>query len=140
MTTLLPTHHCFDDAAEYLDARVRAAPDPLVDLASLRLVHAVARFPIDQPEAGKPFAHAWCEERITLGGKPRAVVWHAALLPNGVRVYLCSPRAHYYHELRVAATTRYTLRQVFEENQRSGTYGPWRPEYLALVRGATPAP
>jgi hypothetical protein len=141
-TTLFPTHHCFDDALEFLGARVARHP-ALARGRSLRLVHGIclgprgegvaASFGVDVVAPGQPFAHAWVEEAT----RP-AVVWQSGLDAAGGVVFVAIPRSIFYGTMRVGLRTRYTVREAWHENQRTGTYGPWKAEYRALCR--TPAP
>lgn len=152
---LYPTRTCFDDAIRFLEMRVTADPR-LAFGTDLVLVHGIARVPDDQDPAlcadapGSAYAHGWVEETIPLhridpasaaqlrpewfveGDAARLVLaWYAGL-DAGRKVYVSSPAPQYYAGLRVTQTTRYTIREVLAENQRSNTYGPWRAEYLAL--------
>jgi hypothetical protein len=133
-----PTHSCFDDAIAYLEMRVRIDPD-LVFGDALVLVHGIARaaaatdaVAFEALAPGDPFAHAWVEEG--------ELVWQAGVLEDGAQVAFAVARTEFYAQLRIEAATRYTLRQVWEENCRSGTFGPWRPEYQALCRGGAGRP
>lgn len=133
MIVLQPTGKCFDDAIEFIEESVTRDPD-LAFNGGLWLVHAIARIPEGQEQAGDLFAHAWCEQRVEFGGLPRGVVWHSALAPAGHRIYLPEPRARYYRRLRVVNWTSYSIQEIWVENQRHGTHGPWLPEYLALTK------
>src|SRR4051812_26554030 len=129
MRTLYPTHHCFDDALDYL---TELALDPstawIIRAPDTFLVHGIALMPetggLSAP--GTPYAHAWVE----LGGD----VIQAGLLASGERIFYRKPKAEHYAKLRIQHATRYTMRQALEENRRSNNYGPWKPEYLARVR------
>jgi hypothetical protein len=116
--TIHPTHHCFDDALDFLALRVISNPSLAQD-PSFVLVHGIRLAPDDVTL----FAHAWVEHG--------SQVWDAGLL-DGRRVAFTADRAEYYRHGRVQCTTRYTCRQAFEENRASGHYGPWLPAYLAL--------
>lgn len=130
MTFLLATGKCFDDAVDYISMVVLHEP-ARAHGTDLILVHGIARIPDDNPEdAGVRFAHAWVEDR--------GVVLDAKLL-DGERLYVVHVRDEYYARMRVEAATRYTVRQVWQQNRRTKTYGPWRPEYLALVKDPPPA-
>jgi hypothetical protein len=125
MATILPTQSCFDDAIEYLEMRVRLNP-ALAWGKTLILVHAIC-LAAEGPHAGEPFAHAWVEEDGRCGS--------AGLLDGGERIWMTVAREEWYAAHRVQQSTRYTLRDVWRENQQSGHYGPWRPEYRALCGG-----
>lgn len=115
---ILPTHHCFDDALDFIEERLRRNASAL----HLVLVHGIALGP-SGPHEGEPFAHAWVEEDD--------VAWDCGML-DGQRVYYSLERGEFYASLRIQDFTRYTLREAWQENQRSGHYGPWKAEYAAL--------
>lgn len=114
---LLSTHHCFDDALDYLNQRVLAEPH-LARWSTLWLVHGIA-----QNKAGELYAHAWCEE----GGR----CWDAAIA-EGQRVWYAVPRDEFYAARQIQETTRYTVRSACRHNLTSGHYGPWEEKYRAL--------
>lgn len=120
--TIEPTHSCFDDAIAYLEGCVRADPT-LAHGDRLVLVHGIGRYPEGQPNAGERFAHAWVEEA--------GLCWDAGLI-DGQRVVWSATIAEYYTNLRMETTTRYTCREVWHHNRRSGHFGPWEPVYQAL--------
>lgn len=124
---ILPTHTCFDDSLDLICDRVRDVP-ALARSRHLRLVHGIALMPLYQPDAGRPFAHAWVEE---------AGYCYTFGLMNGERVMVREARDSFYARLRVRVTTRYTVHQAYLENVRTGHYGPWLEMYLQYVR--TPA-
>jgi hypothetical protein len=121
-TVIMPTHHCFDDALEYISDRVIADPE-LAFSSRLMLVHAIAQAP-DGPKKGEPFAHAWVEE-------DGDTVWASGLI-DGERIWFACARAEYHEHLRVQAVTTYTIREAWEQNKASGHFGPWKDEYRAL--------
>jgi hypothetical protein len=125
--TILPTHHCFDDALELLIDFVLADP---ARASSVRLVHGIGRYPAQYLDDGhlKPgdyFAHAWLEEG--------PIVWESGLV-DGAQVAYAVDRSEHHAYLQIVCGTYYSLLAAWHENQRTGTYGPWRPEYLALCR------
>lgn len=128
--TIFPTHHCFDDALDFITARVRQDP-AVAESDTLTLVHGIARLPNPdgQLQPGERFAHAWVEE----GNH----VWAAGVL-DGQRIYFRAERDEYYARLRVEQTTRYSILEAWAENRRTCSYGPWKLEYLALCRPRTP--
>lgn len=126
MKEILPTHCCFDDALDFIAARLQREPR---DRDDLFLVHGIALAP-SGPHAGEPFAHAWVEEWNGAHG----VVWESGLL-DGLQVCYSVEHEEYYSALRIREFTRYTAREAWRENQRSGHYGPWKDEYRALFGG-----
>ena len=75
------------------------------------------------PGEGSRFAHAWVE---------RGTACLFLGLYQGARVLCQVPRQDYYQYLRVQERTKYTPWQAARENERTVTYGPWKPQYLAL--------
>ena len=130
MSTIRPTHSCFDDAIAIIERLVRADPS-LVDDDRFLLVHGIAIASAENDGSiapGTPFAHAWIEY-----GED---VWQRGILDDGREVEFALARADFYRMLQIQASTRYTMREVWIENSRTRTTGPWRPEYVALCRQA----
>lgn len=138
MTKILPTHHCFDDALDFISERV-LEDAALAHGTRLVLVHAICLAPADYAsmKGGDPYVHAWVEE--TDPEWPDVVVWDAGRLETGEFVRYSVRREEFRKILRVQDETRYTIRAAFNENRRSGHYGPWVPEYVALIRSKTSA-
>lgn len=126
-----PTHRCFDDALELLERRVRHEPGIATNNTVL-LVHGVIRGAEEQGDIGR-IAHAWLEERRPDGAW---IVWDAGML-GSQRIVYSAEIAEYYRATRVErdSIVRYTPRDVWAENKRSGHYGPWRADLAALCRG-----
>lgn len=126
MTTIHPTHTCFDDALDYCGERFKeGAPEA----HKLILVHAICLKPEGQPGAGERFAHAWVEQGDEC-------VDHGIL--DGERVRFTAERAEYYARLRPQDVTRYTMREAALMNIRHHTYGPWEERYSVLCRKSRP--
>jgi len=112
---LFPTHSCFDDAMDLIEAWVTAEPP---EYHRLVLVHGICSMP-----DGEPYAHAWVErgdECFFMG------------VLNGQRQAMRAEKGVFYPKFEVGETTRYTVAEAIAENARSNHYGPWRPEYVAL--------
>ena len=124
MPTILPTHHCFDDTAEFINERAKTGDRAA--LLALRLVHGIIRFPDDQPGGGTRAAHAWVEEGDA--------VYDFGLL-DGERVVIHYTRAVFYERLRVEAPTVYTALQLVQHHDATGSSGPWRDDLRQLLRG-----
>jgi hypothetical protein len=131
---LLPTGTCFDDALELMAQYAVNRPEVRDRLV---LVHGICHFPpegnVNGECAGEPYAHGWLE----LDGE----VWQCAILPEplpelgaaaGEKVAFTKPIAEHYERLRITDTTRYTLRQAYEENARTELFGPWVERYQVL--------
>jgi len=112
---ILPTYHCFDDAMDLIAERIKEDADRA---RSLLVVHGVA-----VAEDGTRYAHAWVEDG--------PLCWDAGIL-NGTRIWYAAARDEYYAARRIEHSTAYTLQQAWEENVRTGMYGPWREDYLLL--------
>lgn len=124
---LLPTHHCFDDALEFISERVLRDPSEMT-AGRLVLVHGIAILP-EGPEAGQPFAHAWVEEAEAAG----VVLWQAFLM-NGERVWLGAQLEEIYTQLQVGQTWRYSVPEAAVQNMLHVNFGPWAPELQGLLR------
>jgi hypothetical protein len=122
LTAILPTHTCFDDALDYIEARLRQGCPP----GRLFLIHAKATIP-DGPDRGQVFAHAWAEEV-----KASSVVCIQQGFYNGQRITYEVDREEFYRELSPLTTYRYTLPEAWAQNRRHATYGPWEPELQVL--------
>lgn len=139
MTVIMPTRRCFDDALEFVEERIQTVPaesllsenerlQKLVD--TLHIVHAIVRFPDDNPERpGERFAHAWVEERLP---SERVLVWQAGLIGEMQIAYSCD-RDEWYEKMRIQHRTAYTLWEALDQNRASGTYGPWLPLYQEMI-------
>lgn len=124
--TILPTHTCFDDALDWIVGRLQQDGASVFD--TLFLVHGIQVIPGGQVDADHLFAHAWVEDG--------AYCWDFGIIEGGDAhgrkcAYAVEP-VEYYQTRQVQEATRYTVRQAFVQNRRSGTYGPWKPEYSAL--------
>jgi hypothetical protein len=120
VSTILPTHTCFDDALDIIEANVRESPS-LAHTDELILAHGI----LLHPDTGEPFAHAWVECSGWVG--------QAGFL-NGEKGVYGLPWENFAERMRPQDVTRYTVRQALEENNRSGHYGPWLEKYDALCR------
>jgi hypothetical protein len=114
---LQPTHTCFDDALDYLEAIARDAS--ISELMQHRLVHGVC-----QPQGFHAIAHAWVEVR------DEAI---AAGLICGKRVFYHAPRREFYREFRPQMMTKYTVLEAVRENRRTNHYGPWEDYYRRMI-------
>lgn len=128
MTTLYPTHTCFDDALDYLG--LVATAEGRRGLRGLALVHGICLVPegesfVGAGQPGDRFAHAWVES----GGR----VIQGAIL-DGERVYFSILRVEFFEKWRVQDFTRYTPRQAMRQNRLSNHFGPWESKYEALTR------
>jgi hypothetical protein len=112
MTTLSPTHKCFDDALELLNQIVKQGRHRTEDW---RLVHAICK------AVGHEFAHGWCERNR------KTVV--TAFIIDGQHTYVEIPRRDYYRLFSPQEMTRYTVDEAMWENLRHYNYGPWERRY-----------
>ena len=109
MTTIHPTHSCFDDAIERLQELGGAAT----------LVHAICI-----GDDGTRYAHAWVEHD--------GQVWDSGKLADGRRVTYAVALLEYDTARRVQQKWRYTILEMLRENRLHHTFGPWVPELRAL--------
>lgn len=115
MITIHPTNTCFDDSMEIIEELINSG----CNMDRCYLIHAICL----QPDTDKPFSHAWVEDK----GR---VLFKGCV--NGSIINISRTRVSHYNHLRPHTITKYTLEQVAEENRKSGTYGPWKQEYLKL--------
>jgi hypothetical protein len=131
--TIYPTHNCFTDMLEWFAEKLRRDPSLGLDGPAFVLVHGLIRAPedYDTVRAGDLYAHAWIEDATV----DPPVVWQSGVL-DGERVVYAMPGDQFVELLRPHTSTRYTARDAWRENRRSGNYGPWRPEYRTRCRNA----
>lgn len=120
--TILPTHTCFDDALDWIADQVKLDRNLCF---SLVLVHGIQVIPTGEADGGHRFAHAWVEDGT--------YCWDFGIIGGlGEKCAYSVECAEYYKDRQVQETTRYTVIQAWRENLRTGTYGPWKPEYQTL--------
>lgn len=122
--TILPTHHCFDDALDFINALLMGGETERLD--GVRVVHGLCLAP-EGPKAGSPFAHAWIEE----AGK---CVQAGLLEGQKDKFYFGIDRAEFYAMLRVQVTTVYTVPEALVKNVSTGHFGPWESSYRAIIK------
>lgn len=125
MSPLMPTHECFNDAIEFVLEELQHDNDKAL---AYRVVHAVCL----NPHTNEPFAHAWVEG-VSLEPECDDAIVEGMLL-DGVRVWVASPRAQLYEDLRPQKILRYTPAEWMEQNEKSVHYGPWDAEIAALCK------
>lgn len=110
-----PTHTCFDDALDLIEAMVL---NDRREIDKLMLAHGICLMP-----DGKPYAHAWVERdgECLFDG-----------LIEGARYTFRADKAEYYAGMKVQEVTHYTVEEAWIENSQSNHFGPWKPEYAAL--------
>lgn len=119
-----PTHKCYDDALDFLQAWVkenieRARRD--CRDRSVMLAHGICRC----SEKGTPYAHAWVE----IDGQ----CYNGALDESGTRVYVEFDREVFHRLFGVIEVNYYSIERAWKENHRTGHYGPWTEEHRALT-------
>lgn len=117
----MPTHTCFDDALDFVGRCLKVNRARGLEMI---IVHGILLSPAG-PTRDEPFAHAWVEYN--------GEVWQDAFLGDQ-RVSYAVARAEFEKTFRPQKETRYTVAEASRENERSGHYGPWLPEYEALCR------
>lgn len=131
---ILPTHACFDDALDFFTELDGVFARSIVDMHDqFRVVHGVCR----GHARGTLYAHAWVEDENNTDGTAEQppLVWQAGVRRvDGKRVWFGLPRDRFYELYGVQYRTRYTVPMCAELNRTHGTYGPWRPEYVALCQ------
>jgi len=116
-TVIYPTHACFDDALDLIVANVKVEPSSFL---TLRIIHAICNV------GGKPFAHAWVEE------KGEAFFYG---LCNGKRMLFVVNRKEWRDSLEISDITEYTVQEAEYWSVKYTSYGPWKPEYRVLCLG-----
>lgn len=120
---IYPTHHCFDDALDFIIEVLKANPqDRDALLERLFLVHGLCQAP-----DGHPYAHAWVEDSRKTACIFRGIV-------DGETHYFAAAKDEYYADAKVLEVTQYSVQEALEQNRRHGTFGPWEPRYIALAR------
>lgn len=120
-TIIYATGTCFDDAIEYVEARVKLDPT-----LALRNDFVVAHAIIDPNPDGGPLAHAWVEDGPT-------VIFRGIF--NGEPIWCTVDKAEYLAAANVLDITRYTMRDVLGHAQAHNfETGPWKPEYRRFCR------
>jgi hypothetical protein len=117
--TIYPTHHCFDDALDYIDVLVKQ-DDSVLKSSDYYVVHGMCRMP-----DGRPYVHAWVEhgdEAIGCG------------LVEGQKVYYVSSRSDFYKHFGTTEMNKYTIIEAARHNIRTGNYGPWEQHYKDSIR------
>jgi len=129
------TGNCFNDCAEFINELVNDYPRE-ARRGRFSLVHGICVAPAAalcsnglQPD--ELYAHAWIERR-SLNGRETTVLTGG--LVGGLHVWLHFGQAKYYADHRITDFTAYTIRQVWEQNCKHETLGPWEERYLALCR------
>lgn len=117
-----PTGTCFDDAVEWINARCEDQPF-LATTRQMMLVHAI----VTNNETGEEYAHAWVED---------SGMCVFAGIKDGERGYFAVRPDEYIKASKARLITRYTCRQLLKLCRQTGSSGPWKPEYLALVKDA----
>lgn len=116
MGFIYPTHHCFDDALDFIEELAKQN-NPMIH--RMRVVHAICLAPDDHQ-----YAHAWVEQ-------DEKFVIFAGIL-DGKKEWFGAEVGEYYAEHRVQETTKYKPREAVAENWKHNTYGPWIERYKNL--------
>lgn len=131
MTTLRPTHSCFDDAFNFFVVVVM--PDELAaHREHFRIVHAMCKAPGNEA----PYAHAWVEEAQPDG----AIAWQAGYIESGELIYYAVTVPELMRVHGVMTATRYRPELAADIAARKRSAGPWRPEYIAACATRDGAP
>lgn len=123
MTAIYPTHTCFDDCLDLLEAFVKA--EGKAAMAECRVVHAICTMPENSAEPGEPFAHGWLE---------RGDEAYFCGIIDGEKVIVEANREDYREGLGIQQMTVYSGFDAAYWNRTSNHYGPWLPEYENLCR------
>jgi hypothetical protein len=123
-----PTGTAFDDALDWLQVSVQLGTSLLELERRAWVMHGVCLSPVTD----EPFAHAW----VHLRERPSVVL--ATPTGDGGVGFFETSQPLFDAYFRPQLVTRYTVREVIEQNALHEHFGPWLPEYMALCtpRGA----
>lgn len=116
--TILPTGECFDDAVAIIAELVEENPGVLVTDEYV-IVHAVVA------PYGEDMAHAWVESKDTV---------QFIGIVDGERVIVEADRIEFYENIKAKDWTKYTIREAYQEERRTGECGPWEEKYQQLCK------
>ena len=126
---ILPTGKCFDNALDHLTELLKENPDRRWN-GEYTLLHGILKL-----EDGTPYAHAWletAEECLDFG------IWDGDGVHKGSLCRFTVEKAEYYRERGVIECTRYSVQEVWKENRKYGTYGPWLQKYMDHTKNKKP--
>jgi hypothetical protein len=58
---------------------------------------------------------------------------------DGERVFVSVRASEYRETLQARQVAEYNCRAIWRENRRSGHFGPWRPDHIALIKDSSGA-
>lgn len=119
---IYPTGTCFEDATQFLFARVMEDRKRLLTDEYI-LVHAIV-WPSNEK---KKFSHAWVEH------EGHVITWG---IVNGGKIEMIIDKKEYYEKMNVLEFDRYTLEQGYEAEKKVGHPPPWKRKYAKLCKGA----
>jgi hypothetical protein len=125
--TIYPTHTCFDDAMDFLETTIKEGKHPREYIVNnLVTVHAICIMP-----DGTKYAHAWIEEGDSCIFKGRGECLIDGKMEH-LEGYMWADKKEFYAYYNVQETTHYSLEQVWKENKKHATTGPWIDKYKKL--------
>lgn len=121
MSTVYPTHTCFDDAIDIMVEFAQSHP-AAITMERITLVHAIC-----QMDDGQDFSHAWVES------KHLGRAYFKGLQNGRKELFECDAKS-YRKDLKAREITEYDYSAMVKENYRHATYGPWEKKYIDLCR------
>lgn len=119
------TNTCFDDALDYF-TELRNNGVPREVEAEHYIIHAICL----DPATKQRIAHAWVVHEPT-----QAAIFAMRVEGGPGKIYLPIKRETYEETFQPQFMTRYTLPHALLLNMLHDNFGPWEPEYRALVGG-----
>ncbi len=114
-----PTGSCFDDAIELISAWLKEGKINAHRL-DCKLGHGIAYSP---GAVRVPFSHAWVElEGLT----------YQSGIYQGQKIVWATDSFSVYESLSIKDFKLYSIRQIWEENKKHVTHGPWEKRYIDL--------
>lgn len=120
---LYPTHHCFDDAIEFIAEFVAYYPD---SVDSLRVVHAICRSDDNTGNTANGnvlYIHAYVKSL-----EDNLCFFDVKI--DDKQLHCMVETAQYETALHIQTSIQYTIRQVLRECRKSDTAGPWRQDFI----------
>ena len=114
--TIRPTHSCFDDALDLLEAF--GAKHLVANPNRYTVVHAICSI------GGSRFAHAWVED--AQDGLVR--IWQGGIVETA-RIFYVTDRSKM--PFVIEREWRYSVGEALRLNHRTNHYGPWEKEVAA---------
>lgn len=135
---IYPTHTCFDDALDFIDALISGADTNILfpsnqnkfvfHLCDVWLVHGLILW------SGKRFSHAWVKSADLI---IQAGFFDMKASSIRFKSYFALPKESFIEEFNPEDMTEYSIPDAIRMNYRYGHYGPWEEKYLSHCLGGS---